>query len=118
MPEKRVTLAQALPGKKTFPYVYDLGDNSEHRSRGEKIPPPDARPRHQTGLDGANVSLPEDFGGEPGEEAPLNALGYPNHPKREDIIERVASDFTPCLRPRPHPSALLAHQALKIKVTH
>lgn len=53
--EKRVTLAKAVAGKKTFHYVYDFGDNWEHKIKVEKILPPDASLRHPICLDGANA---------------------------------------------------------------
>ncbi len=93
--EKRVPLAKALAGKKTFRYVYDFGDNWEHRIKVEKILPPDANLRHPLCLDGANACPPEDVGGAPGYEELLNALADPNYPEREDLLEWVADDFDP-----------------------
>lgn len=93
--EKRVTLAKALAGKKTFRYVYDFGDNWEHRIKVEKVLPPDADLRHPLCLDGANACPPEDVGGAPGYEELLNALADPNYPDREDMLEWVGNEFDP-----------------------
>ena len=42
--EKRATLGAALEGRKTFRYVYDFGDDWEHKIKVEKVLSADACP--------------------------------------------------------------------------
>lgn len=85
--EKRKTLIGALSGKKTFRYVYDFGDNWEHRIKVEKTLPAVICPQIPYCIDGANACPPEDVGGAPGYEEFLAALADPNHPEHEAMLE-------------------------------
>lgn len=93
--EKKVSLSKALGAKKTFRYVYDFGDDWEHRIKVEKVLPPDASLRHPLCLDGANACPPEDIGGAPGYVEFLNALADPAHPEREEMLDWVGGEFDP-----------------------
>lgn len=93
--EKRVTLAGALSGKKTFRYVYDFGDDWEHRIKVEKVLPPDDSLRYPICLDGANACPPEDVGGAPGYEDLRQALADPDHPERDDMLIWLGGEFDP-----------------------
>jgi len=60
--EQRKTLTKVLYGSKAFRYVYDFGDNWEHRIKIERLLPAIACPHVLYCIDGANASPPEDVG--------------------------------------------------------
>lgn len=93
--DKRVTLANALADKKTFRYVYDFGDDWEHRIKVEKVLPPDDSLRHPVCVDGANACPPEDVGGIYGYAHFLEALADPDHPEHPEMLEWYGDEFDP-----------------------
>ncbi|WP_293030929.1 plasmid pRiA4b ORF-3 family protein [Pandoraea sp.] len=60
--EARVTLTKALGALKSFTYLYDYGDNWQHRIKVEKTLVPDPDIRQPLCLDGQNACPPEDVG--------------------------------------------------------
>lgn len=93
--EQRVRLATALGGAKSFRYVYDFGDDWEHRIKVERRLPP--APLFDTALciAGANASPPEDVGGEPGYADFVAAMADPDHPEHHDMLEWYGDPFDP-----------------------
>lgn len=93
--EKRVTLADALGSAKTMHYVYDFGDNWEHRIKLEAIGPLQAGVRLPVCLDGANACPPDDVGGAPGFEQFLEAIADPKHPDHDDMLSWCGGAYDP-----------------------
>jgi Plasmid pRiA4b ORF-3-like protein len=83
--EKGVRLNQCLGDAASFHYLYDFGDDWQHRIHIEKVLQPDSGLETPICLDGAGACPPEDVGGVPGYHALLAALGDPNGPDRFDL---------------------------------
>ena len=64
----------------TYCYIYDFGDNWEHRLTLEKIVAKDMTAPYC--LDGAGACPPEDVGGMHGYQEMLKALNTPRHPEK------------------------------------
>nr|WP_322075672.1 plasmid pRiA4b ORF-3 family protein [Burkholderia cenocepacia] len=77
--EAQVTLSKALGGLKSFTYIYDYGDNWQHRIKVEKALVPDPDMRRPLCLDGQNACPSEDVGGVPGYAGFLEAITDPAH---------------------------------------
>jgi hypothetical protein len=95
IPEKRYTLAQSLMGVKTFTYVYDFGDNWQHKIRVEKILDNEFAMPAPICVQGANRRPPEDIGGPPGYAEFLLALADPAHEQHDEMLERWGESFDP-----------------------
>ncbi|HGJ8975539.1 TPA: plasmid pRiA4b ORF-3 family protein [Pseudomonas aeruginosa] len=93
--EQRKTLTKVLYGSKAFRYVYDFGDNWEHRIKIERLLPAIACPQVLYCIDGANASPPEDVGGAPGYADFLDALADPEHPEYLDMLDWYGDTFDP-----------------------
>jgi hypothetical protein len=93
--EERVTLKAALGSHKSFLYVYDYGDNWQHKVKVEKIVDLDAPLSAPTCVAGENACPPEDIGGAPGYEEFLAALADPKDPEHENMREWIGRDFDP-----------------------
>lgn len=93
--EQRVRLATALGGAKSFRYVYDFGDDWEHRIKVERRLPPDPLFNTALCLGGANASPPEDVGGAPGYADFVVAMADPNHLEHHDMLEWYGAPFDP-----------------------
>lgn len=94
--EKRARLGSALGGMKSFRYVYDFGDNWEHKIKVEKVLPSDACPVPLY-VGGANACPPEDVGGPWGYADFLEAMADPAHPDHQDRMEWWGGDFDPAV---------------------
>ncbi len=97
LPANKSTLWDVIEdtGIKTLEYVYDFGDNWEHRIKIGKIsdPLPGELYPKLTGVTGK--CPPEDVGGIPGHEAFLEAIADPKHPEHEEMKEWYGRDFDP-----------------------
>ncbi|GHD81102.1 plasmid pRiA4b ORF-3 family protein [Vogesella fluminis] len=93
--EKKVTLAKALGVKKTFTYLYDYGDDWQHRVKVEKVLPPDLDLPYPICLDGSNACPPEDVGGVPGYYEFLEAINDPTHEEHQAMLEWCGGSFDP-----------------------
>ena len=93
-PEGRVKLDTALMGRRHFDYLYDFGDNWEHKLRIENtlISVPLA---HPVCVDGANACPPEDVGGSPGYEDFLRIIQDPHDPEHEAMLTWCGRTFDP-----------------------
>lgn len=99
-------------GIKRFGYLYDMGDSWEHTLRIEKAAgdPDAACPRL---IDGAGRCPPEDCGGIPGFYALLEALGDPDHPDHEEMLEWHGGGFDPLDMDKPEITQRLAQIAAR-----
>ncbi|MDR2450190.1 MAG: plasmid pRiA4b ORF-3 family protein [Candidatus Accumulibacter sp.] len=93
--ERTARLGAVLNGKKTFRYVYDFGDDWEHRIKVEKTLPPDVERKTALCLAGANACPPDDVGGPPGYENFIEAIADPDHPEHEEMLDWVGGSFNP-----------------------
>ncbi|MBW1990198.1 MAG: plasmid pRiA4b ORF-3 family protein [Deltaproteobacteria bacterium] len=94
--EKGVRLSRALvAGARRFTYVYDFGDNWEHKIDVEKILPLDPHVHYPVCVEGERACPPEDVGGPDGYRDFLEALRTPSHPDHQAILEWVRPTFEP-----------------------
>ncbi|KPC28442.1 Plasmid pRiA4b ORF-3 family protein [Pseudomonas syringae pv. cilantro] len=93
--QSRKTLIQTLAGKKTFTYLYDLGDCWDHKIKVEKKLPEEFCPQVPYCIDGANACPPEDVGGSWGYAEFLAAVTTPNHPEHDNMLDWYGDDFDP-----------------------
>ena len=85
----------AAHGIKRFTYLYDMGDNWEHKIQIEKLLPIDPAADYPRLVDGALRCPPEDIGGIPGFYAFLDAIDDPNHPEHNELIDWHGGSFDP-----------------------
>lgn len=93
--ERKVRLDKVLGAARQFEYLYDFGDNWEHRIsliEGVAFKGPLDRPWC---LEGANACPPEDVGGEPGYMEFLHAVSDPTHPDHEHMVGWHGGPFDP-----------------------
>jgi hypothetical protein len=95
MNEVGVQLSKALGALKSFTYVYDYGDDWQHRVKIEKVLPPDPDLRSPLCLAGRNACPPEDVGGEPGYLDFLEAINDPSHDEHQQMLEWCGGSFDP-----------------------
>ncbi|CAN7341362.1 plasmid pRiA4b ORF-3 family protein [Trinickia sp. LjRoot230] len=93
--EARVTLDRALGTRKSFTYLYDYGDNWQHRVKIEKVLPTDPELRSPICLDGRNACPPEDVGGGPGYIEFLDAIIDPAHEEHQQLLDWCGGGFDP-----------------------
>jgi len=91
----KVRLRDVLQPKKTvIDYVYDFGDNWEHRIIVTDIRPGDPDLSYPRYIDGEGNGPPEDCGGVPGFYDMLEARSDPDHPSHADAIKWL-DDYDP-----------------------
>ncbi len=78
---------------KKFSYTYDFGDNWEHIIVLEKILKPQPDMQYPVCIAGKRACPPEDIGGIWGYEEFLQAIGNPNHPQHQEMLEWVGEGF-------------------------
>lgn len=93
--EARVNLGRALGALKSFTYIYDYGDNWQHRVKVEKVLPPDPELRAPICLDGRNACPPEDVGGVPGYIGFLDAIIDPAHEEHQRLLDWWGGSYDP-----------------------
>jgi hypothetical protein len=89
---ERVRLTTALRTTRTLTYVYDFGDNWEHRIKVEKAYGPDPHFKLPFCVDGAGATPPEDCGGEPGYEDFVQAMADPHHSEHDSMVQWIGRD--------------------------
>ncbi|NYT66901.1 plasmid pRiA4b ORF-3 family protein [Alcaligenaceae bacterium] len=93
--EKRVRLDKALGSRREFDYIYDYGDDWDHRLRLIDVMPFSGPLDSPWCLDGANACPPEDVGGQPGYMDFLQAISDPGHPDHTHILQWYGGPFDP-----------------------
>jgi hypothetical protein len=92
--ERRVRLDQLIPREKgRLTYLYDFGDGWEHEVLVEKIMAPDASAHYPCCIGGKRVCPPKDVGGVWGYAEFLEAIGDPQHPDHESMVEWIDEEF-------------------------
>lgn len=76
-------------------YVYDFGDNWEHKIQLEKILPRDENIQYPVCTAGKRACPPEDCGGVWGYEEFLEAIRDPQHEQHEEMLEWIGGKFDP-----------------------
>ncbi|HID93190.1 MAG TPA: plasmid pRiA4b ORF-3 family protein [bacterium (Candidatus Stahlbacteria)] len=76
-------------------YVYDFGDNWEHKIRLEKILPRNKNINYPICIKGERACPPEDCGGDLGYARLLEILKNPNHEEYEEMLEWVGGKLDP-----------------------
>lgn len=97
LPADKATLEQAIAkaGEAGLTYLYDFGDDWEHRMEVGELrdaKPGDLYPRL---TDVAGACPPEDVGGPPGFEMFKEAVADPKHPEHADLKEWYGGAFDP-----------------------
>lgn len=82
-------------GVTEFQYVYDMGDNWEHRIDVVDLFAAGKNARLPRFLNGQWRTPPEDIGGVPGFEMFLQALSDPKHPEHDHLTEWYGRPFDP-----------------------
>jgi Plasmid pRiA4b ORF-3-like protein len=93
--ERSTRLASALGGARTMNYVYDFGDNWQHRIKVEKMLAANAQLELPLCIAGANATPPDDCGGIYGYYDFLAAVSDPNHPEHADMVEWISMPWDP-----------------------
>lgn len=93
--ETKVTLVKALGARKSFTYLYDYGDDWQHRVKVEKVLPPDMDLPWPLCLDGRHACPPEDVGGVPGYYEFLDTINDPAHDDHQPMLEWCGGHFDP-----------------------
>ena len=94
--EETTRLADVLRRPKDrFVYDYDFGDGWEHEVVLEAIVSRSAGARYPHLLAGRRACPPDDVGGIPGYNRFLLAIGDPNHPDHDEMVEWGGDDFDP-----------------------
>jgi len=94
--ERKARLADVLckPGAKAE-YTYDFGDGWEHTVIVEKLFTPEAGVAYPLCTGGKRHGPPEDCGGIGGFYNFLEAIGDPDHPEHEELLEWIGGSFHP-----------------------
>ncbi|KXA91549.1 hypothetical protein AKJ64_04665 [candidate division MSBL1 archaeon SCGC-AAA259E17] len=79
----------------TVDYVYDFGDNWEHKVELEEILPREENVDYPKCIKGKRACPPEDCGGVWGYEEFLKVIGDPDHEDHEEMLEWVGGEFDP-----------------------
>lgn len=94
--ENKYLLKNVAPVKgKSFEYVYDFGDDWNHKLIVEDIVAADGRRSYPVCLGGENACPPEDCGGIHGYYSYLEILNDPSHPEYDDIKDWMPDRFDP-----------------------
>lgn len=79
----------------SFIYVYDLGDNWQHRATFERLIATDPAPRTASCIGGARARPPEDVGGTFGYANFLEIIADPDHPEHRETLTWCGGRFDP-----------------------
>ena len=87
LPANKTTLGQVIEdtGKKTINYIYDFGDNWEHRIKIGRITDPVPGELYPRLIEVTGKCPPEDVGGFPGYYGFLDAMADPKHPEHDHL---------------------------------
>ena len=93
--ERRARLRQVVGEGSSFAYVYDFGDNWQHKIAIEKVASAEAGARYPSCTGGRRACPPEDCGGVSGYQELLKVLADPDHEEHESMLEWVGGEFVP-----------------------
>jgi hypothetical protein len=93
--ESGVSLRKALEGGSSFTWVYDYGDNWQHKVKVERTVDMVVPLEHPMCITGQGACPPEDIGGVPGYEEFLQAMADPVHPEHVEMMEWHGGPFDP-----------------------
>jgi hypothetical protein len=93
--ERTTRLANALGSARTMNYVYDFGDNWQHRIKVEKTLIPDPGLELPLCVAGANATPPDDCGGVYGYYDFVAAVSDPTHPEHAEMVEWIGRPWDP-----------------------
>jgi Plasmid pRiA4b ORF-3-like protein len=93
--ERRARLRDVVGEGSSFKYVYDFGDNWEHRIVVEKVMAAERRGDYPACTGGARACPPEDCGGVWGYADFLEAIADPQHAEHESMLQWVGGSFDP-----------------------
>jgi hypothetical protein len=99
--ERRTRLREVVAKGARFIYVYDFGDNWEHRIVVEDVLPIEPGVKLPACTGGKRACPPEDCGGVYGYEELLATLADTTHPEHESMLEWVGGSFDPEAFARP-----------------
>ncbi len=91
--ETRVSLRKALDGGSTFTWVYDYGDNWQHKIKVERAVDMGVPLDSPMCITGQGACPPEDVGGVPGYEHFLAAIADPSHPEHAELKDWCGGAF-------------------------
>ena len=80
---------------KSANYIYDFGDNWEHKIILEKILPKENNITYPLCIKGERACPPEDCGGSYGYEDFLKIIGDPDDEQHERMLEWIGGEFNP-----------------------
>ena len=102
LPANKTTLGQVIEdtGKKTINYIYDFGDNWEHRIKIGRITDPVPGELYPRLIEVTGKCPPEDVGGFPGYYGFLDAMADPKHPEHDHLKDCMAAPSIP-ISPKP-----------------
>jgi hypothetical protein len=97
LPASKTTLEKVIEdtGGKTITYIYDFGDNWEHRITTGKITDPVPGDLYPRLIEITGKCPPEDIGGIPGYYEFLDAMADRKHPEHEHLKEWHGGTFNP-----------------------
>jgi len=97
LPASKTTLEQVIEdtGGETITYIYDFGDNWEHRIKAGKTTDPVPGELYPRLIEVSGNCPPEDIGGFPGYYGFLDAMADPKHPEHEYLKEWHGGTFNP-----------------------
>ena len=89
LPASRATLKAVIEdvGVKTLTYIYDYGDNWEHKIRLESLRDPEPGRLYPHLIKAEGRCPPEDIGGFPGYKMYLQVMADPDHEEHASMIE-------------------------------
>lgn len=94
--ERKQEISQYFSMKnKSAEYLYDFGDNWEHKILLEKILPREEGTAYPVCVKGKRACPPEDCGSLGGYESILEALENPEDEENEELLDWVGEDFDP-----------------------
>ena len=102
LPANKTTLGQVIEdtGKKTINYIYDFGDNWEHRIKIGRITDPVPGELYPRLIEVTGKCPPEDVGGFPGYYGFLDAMADPKHPEHDHLKDWYGGTSIP-ISPKP-----------------
>lgn len=89
--EKKYTIERLAAVKARFRYTYDFGDDWHHDIVVEKVTP--GEPTAPRCIAGARACPPEDCGGAWGYMELVEAISAPQHPRHDELADRLPSDW-------------------------